>query len=106
VVGRMAGEMDDYFCSKIPNREGLVVIEEMVESIFQLTGRHAVLRPERLLDLGDSLADTDGRLRILSVAICISLRQGVFDSVVATASIDDNYDNSIESRLNSRSPTL
>jgi hypothetical protein len=40
----------------------------MVESMFEFASRHAVFCPESLLDLGDPLADTDGRLGALSMA--------------------------------------
>lgn len=61
MVGRVAGEMDD-FCLRISGSEDLVLVfEEAVESNLQFVGRHAVFVSESLLDLGDPLADADGR---------------------------------------------
>lgn len=61
MVGRVAGEMDD-FCLRISGLEDLVlVVEEAVESTLQFVGWHAVFVSEGLLDLGDPLADADGQ---------------------------------------------
>ena len=94
MVGRVARKMDD-FCFEISDVKDLVVVEEMVESVFKLADWHAVFLSERLLDLSDPFADADGRLEALDTVqnlleirgrgqvVCVSVRFEDSNDVVA-----------------------